>query len=129
MSRECKIRVLIISTSDHWRRSVSTYLASLPDVESFLEAEGGLTAYDRFCSELPHVVLMDDSMPQTEITMLLTSVKAVCNRVYCILMVATSRQTATALAAGADAVVLRSGSSRQLATAVLTAKGQIAAGG
>lgn len=75
----------------------------------------------------PHLLLIDNSLPQDEAFRLISAVKAVSQQIYCILLVATSRQARVALAAGADAVVLRSGSSRQLETAVLAARDRIAA--
>lgn len=121
------IKVLIVSTSDVWHRSVSSLLASFSHFQLLGSAHGGLTAYEMLREQRPHLLLIDNSLPQDEAFRLISAVKAVSQQIYCILLVATSRQARVALAAGADAVVLRSGSSRQLETAVLAARDRIAA--
>lgn len=122
-----KVKVLIVSTSVMWTRALRTYLHSTSRFQLLETARGGLTAYQRVREQRPQLLVVDDSLPQDEAFALISAVKASGEPIYCIALVTTSRYTRAATAAGADAVVLRSGSSRELEAAVDEAQARIIA--
>lgn len=127
MSPSGKTTILIVSAPGIWEVSIRSVLAALPDVELLDTAQGSLTAYQMVRDLRPHLLIVDDSLSIKEGLLLVTRIKAEGSPPYCIVVVPTARQEKMALAAGADAVILRSASSEKLAATVHAAREQRAA--
>lgn len=125
MSSTPAIKVLIVSTSDAWRRSICALLSSQRQFELLSAARGGLTAYQAAYAERPQLILIDDSLPQEEVLALVSAVNAMDETVTCIVLAPTTHHARAAQATGAEAIVVRSGTSWQLETAVAAARQRI----
>ena len=119
------LKILVVSVSELWTTSVMSVLATIPEVELLEIARGTLTAYQLVRDRQPHMLIMDDSLPLQEGLLMVTRMKQEGIPVYCIVMVPTTRQMKMAETAGVDDVVVRSGSSNQLETAVQTGRKHI----
>lgn len=124
MSSKNQTTVLLVSSSKFWTRTTRSVLATLPHIVLLDTAHGGLTAYKYVVEKQPHVLIIDDSLPDEEAQMLVNNIRAAALPTYCIRVVPTAQQKRLALANVADAVIARSSSSQQLITAVLSARDQ-----
>lgn len=122
-----KFKILVVSLSEIWARSVRAILVTLQDIELLSTARGGLTAYEAAQTELPHLMVVDDSLPSDEVLRLLELLNDLPQRPYCIAMVPSIRHKWFLLRAGADATVLRTRTSNDLISAVKMAREHIQA--
>jgi DNA-binding NarL/FixJ family response regulator len=98
------------------RRSLWAVLASFPDITLVGEADGYITAQAMSQSLKPDILIISADLPENEVTLLLRGfLEKNGPRPYSVVFVNTNRQRQQVLAAGADAVLWHTDSTRQLA--------------
>lgn len=117
MADKPKLRVLLVSTSNIWVRSMRTVLANWPDLDVPEAVTGGLTAFQSVPENYPCLIVVDSSIPTEEAVALVRSVKNGQQSCYCLVVIATSQAAPLFKRAGADDIVLRG----DITTALLAA--------
>ena len=120
-----KLKILVVSLSNIWTRSVQAILASLEGFDLLDIAGGGLTAYEVALAEQPQLMVVDDSLPLDEVLRLLELLSQAPAHPYAIVVVPSIRHKWFMLRAGADATVLNTDTLADLLSAVLVAREQI----
>jgi DNA-binding NarL/FixJ family response regulator len=116
---ERKMRVLIADDRPTTRQGLRALLALLPQVEVIGEAANGRESVDLVAECRPDVVLMDMQMPEMDGVEATRRIKEQWPTVRVIVLTMHARYRAEALAAGADAFLLKDGTADTLAGAIL----------
>ena len=111
-------RVLIADDQRPARKGLRALLSLSPKVEVIGEAVDGQDALNRVAEQQPDVVLMDLRMPVMDGLEATRRIKSQTPEVRVVLLTLHAWCEAEALAAGADAFVVKSGSPEALWTAV-----------
>ena len=108
-------RALIAAPPGLIRRSLRAVLATLPNIDLIGEADGCLSAQQMSQALRPDIVLLAAGLPEKEVTMLLKGFQEAGQcKPRTIVFVITCSQRRKARAAGADAVLWQSDTTRQL---------------
>ena len=116
---EGQVRVLIADDRPTTRRGLRALLALLPQVEVIGEAADGGECVNLVAEYRPDVVLMDMQMPVMDGAEATRRIKKQWPEVKVIALTIHARYRAEALAAGADAFLLKDGAPGTLAGAIL----------
>ena len=116
---ERQMRVLIADDQSTTRRGLKALLALLPQVEVVGEAEDGRESLHLVAECKPDVVLMDVQMPVMDGVEATRRIKRDWPEVKVIALTMYAGYRAEALAAGADAFLLKDGAADALAGAIL----------
>jgi DNA-binding NarL/FixJ family response regulator len=111
-------RVLIVDDSAHAREGLRALLRTWPEFEIAGEAANGLEALRLVADCLPDVVLMDLQMPGLDGVQATRLIKQQWPAVVVIVLTMYPTEQTTALAAGADAFVLKEGAPERLLAAL-----------
>ena len=112
------IRVLITDDSARARHGLRALLATLPEVEVVGEAANGQEAVCCVVRFHPDVVLMDVQMPMMDGVEATQLIKSRWPKIYVIVLTIYVAQQTAALAAGADAWVIKEGAPERLLAAL-----------
>ena len=112
-------RVLIADDRSTTRQGLRALLALLPPVEVVGEAADGRESVDLVAECRPDVVLMDMQMPVMDGVEATRRIKEQWPEVKVIALTIYAKYRAQALAAGADAFLLKDGAPNKLASAIL----------
>jgi DNA-binding NarL/FixJ family response regulator len=117
------VRVLLAEDVAILRKGLRAVLSVRPGIEVAGEAEDGLEAVRMACELLPHVVLMDLSMPRLDGVEAIARIKKLHPGMAVLALTGSDEQElkARTMAAGADGYLLKSVSPDDLARAVLEA--------
>jgi DNA-binding NarL/FixJ family response regulator len=118
-----EIRVLIADDKRSARQGLKALLARIPEIEVVGEAADGQEAVDLTAVYHPDVVLMDVQMPKMDGLEATRRIKNQWPAVKIIILTLYSQHRHAALAAGADAFLLKGGTAESLWNTVLQAKG------
>ena len=111
-----RYRTLIAAPPGLMRRSLRAVLATFPVIELVGEADGCLSAQLMSQTLRPDIVLVAAGLPNKEVAMLLQGFREEGQyKPYTILFVNTGQEKCWARSAGADAVLLQSDPTHQLA--------------
>jgi len=113
-----KISTIVVSRPGVMRQALGAALALLPQIEITGDAGGGLSALNLICKNRPALLIIDWGLPEDEMTALLRQSKQEQLQLRCLVLAETSWQQETALAMGADVVVLRSEPTERLVQAL-----------
>ena len=116
---ERQIRVLIADDRPTTRRGLKALLTLLPQVEVVGEAENGGESVGLVAERRPDVVLMDMQMPVMDGLKATRYIKKQWPEVKVIALTMYAKYQAEALAAGADAFLLKDGGADTLLSAIL----------
>jgi DNA-binding NarL/FixJ family response regulator len=116
---ERQVRVLIADDRHTTRQGLRALLALVPQVEVIGEATDGGESVQLVSEHHPDVVLMDMQMPVMDGVEATRRIKERWPEVRVIVLTMYSRYRAEALAAGADAFLLKDGAAGTLAGAIL----------
>jgi DNA-binding NarL/FixJ family response regulator len=116
---ERPVRVLI--ADDRWvtRRGIRALLSQLPQVEIVGEAADGQESVDMVPSCHPDVVLLDVQMPVMDGLEATRRIKSQWPSVRVVILTMYARYRTLALAAGADAFLLKDGTTEELQEAIM----------
>jgi two-component system, NarL family, response regulator LiaR len=110
---------LVVDHHNATRRSLKIYLSTaLPDA-CVLDVEDAMQALAMIPEELPDLVIMAFSLPHMSGVEATLEIKRRWHEVHVLMLIMQPSQSGPALAAGADACVLKGGSSTELLDAVL----------
>jgi DNA-binding NarL/FixJ family response regulator len=116
---ERQVRVLIADDRHTTRQGLRALLALVPQVEVIGEATDGGESVQLVSEHHPDVVLMDMQMPVMDGVEATRRIKKRWPEVRVIVLTMYTRYRAEALAAGADAFLLKDGAADTLAGAIL----------
>jgi DNA-binding NarL/FixJ family response regulator len=116
---EGEVRVLIVEDRPATRRGLRALLALVPQVEVIGEAANGQESVDLVAECRPDLVLMDMQMPVMDGVEATRRIKERWPAVRVIALTLHAKYRAAALAAGADAFLLKDGSPDTLLGAIL----------
>ena len=116
---ERQVRVVIADDRPTTRRGLKALLALLPHVEVVGEAGDGQESLDLVAECRPDVVLMDMQMPVMDGVEATRRIKDNWPEIRVIALTMYAGHRADALAAGADAFLLKDGAADALASAIL----------
>ncbi|MFN8469532.1 MAG: response regulator transcription factor [Caldilineaceae bacterium] len=112
-------RLLVVDHHSATRRSLKTYLSTaLPDA-CVLEVSNALHALELIPKELPDLVIMAFSLPYMSGVEATREIKRRWPEVHVLMLTMEPSQSELAIAAGADACVVKGGPSSELLDAVL----------
>jgi DNA-binding NarL/FixJ family response regulator len=116
---ERPVRVLI--TDDRWvtRRGIRALLSQLPQIEIVGEAANGQESVDMAASCCPDVVLLDIQMPVMDGLEATRCIKSRWPSIRIVVLTMYARYRTLALAAGADAFLLKGGTTEELQEAIM----------
>ena len=117
---ERQVRILIADDRPTTRRGLRALLSLLPQVEVVGEAVDGQESVDLVAECRPDVVLMDMQMPVMDGLEATRRIKKRWPETIVIVLTLHAKYRAKALAAGADAFLLKDGAPDMLARAILT---------
>ena len=117
-----EVRVLIADDKRSARQGLKALLARLPEIEVVGEAANGQEAMDLTAVYQPDVVLMDAQMPVMDGLEATRRIKSQWPKVKIIILTIHPQCRRQALAAGADAFLLKGGMAESLWNTVLLAK-------
>ena len=117
-----EVRVLIADDKRSARQGLKALLARLPEIEVVGEAANGQEAMDLTAVYQPDVVLMDAQMPVMDGLKATRRIKSQWPAVKIIILTIHPQYRRQALAAGADAFLLKGGMAESLWNTVLLAK-------
>jgi DNA-binding NarL/FixJ family response regulator len=117
---ERRVKVLIADDRPTTRRGLRALLTLLPQVEVVGEAVDGRESVALVAEYRPDVVLMDVQMPVMDGLEATRRIKEQWPEVQVIALTMYTKYRAEALAAGADAFLLKDGAPNTLASAILT---------
>ena len=112
-------RLLVVDHHKATRRSLTTYLSTaLPDAY-VLDAENAIQALEMIPFDIPDIVIMAFSLPYLSGAEATREIKRRWREVHVLMLIMEPSQSGPALAAGADACVVKGGPSSELLDAVL----------
>lgn len=117
-----KIRVLIADDKRSARQGLKALLARIPEIEVVAEAANGQEAVDLTAVHHPDVVLMDVKMSLMDGLEATRRIKSQSPQVKIIILTIHPQYRQQALAAGADAFLLKGGTAESLWNTVLQTK-------
>ncbi|KAA3644199.1 MAG: DNA-binding response regulator [Chloroflexi bacterium] len=117
-----KVRVLITDDQSAARQGLKALLARIQDIEVVGEATNGQEAVDLAAVYQPDVVLMDIKMPKMDGLEATQRIKSKCPAVNVVILTLHSKYRQQALAAGADAFLLKGGNTELLWNTMFQAK-------
>ncbi|MFZ1396882.1 MAG: response regulator transcription factor [Candidatus Promineifilaceae bacterium] len=117
-----EVRVLIADDKRSARQGLKALLARIPKIEVVGEAANGQEAVDLAAVHQPDVVLMDAQMPEMDGLEATRRIKSQWPAVKIIILTLHPQYRQRALAAGADAFLLKGGTAESLWNTVLQAK-------
>jgi DNA-binding NarL/FixJ family response regulator len=117
---ERRVRVLIADDRPTTRQGLRALLSLSPQVEIIAEAANGHESVDLVAEYRPDVVLMDMQMPVMDGVEATRRIKEQWPEIRVIALTIYTKYRAQALAAGADAFLLKDGAPDKLADAILT---------
>ena len=117
-----EVRVLIADDKRSARQGLKALLARIPDIEVVGEAANGQEAVEVTAVHQPDVVLMDAQMPGMDGLEATRRIKSQWPAVKIIILTLHPQYRQRALAAGADAFLLKGGTAESLWNTVLQAK-------
>ena len=118
------VRVLIADDKRSARQGLKALLARIPEIEVVGEAVNGQEAVDLTAVHQPDVVLMDVQMPMMDGLEATQRIKSQWPKVKIIILTLHSQCRQQALAAGADAFLLKGGTTESLWNTILQEKGK-----
>lgn len=113
------LRILIADDRPTTRRGLRALLTILPQVEIVAEAANGQESVDMVAEYAPDVVLMDMQMPVMDGVEATRRIKEQWPAVRVIVLTLHPRYRSQALAAGADAFLLKEGNPDALLSAIM----------
>ena len=117
-----EVRVLIADDKRSARQGLKALLARIPEIEVVGEAANGQEAVEVTAVHQPDVVLMDSQMPRMDGLEATRRIKSQWPAVKIIILTLHPQYRQRALAAGADAFLLKGGTAESLWNTVLQAK-------
>lgn len=117
-----EVRVLIADDKRSARQGLKALLARIPKIEVVGEAANGQEAVDLAAVHQPDVVLMDAQMPEMDGLEATRRIKSQWPAVKIIILTLHPQYRQRALAAGADAFLLKGGTAESLWNSILQAK-------
>lgn len=117
-----EVRVLIADDKRSARQGLKALLARIPEIEVVGEAANGQEAMEVTAVYHPDVVLMDIHMPKMDGLEATQHIKSQLPQVKIIILTIHPQYRQQALAAGADAFLLKGGTAESLWNTVLQAK-------
>lgn len=116
-----EVRVLIADDKRSARQGLKALLARIPEIEVVAEAVNGQEAVDLTAVRQPDVILMDAQMPGMDGLEATRRIKSQWPAVKIIILTLHPQYRQRALAAGADAFLLKGGTAESLWNTVLQA--------
>ncbi|MCB0016145.1 MAG: response regulator transcription factor [Anaerolineales bacterium] len=117
-----EVRVLITDDNRSARRGLIALLARIPEIEVLCEAANGQEAIDLMALHQPDVVLMDAQMPEMDGLEATRRIKGTWPTVKIIVLTIHPQYRQRALAAGADAFLLKGDTAESLWHTILKTK-------
>ena len=117
-----EVRVLIADDKRSARQGLKAFLARIPEIEVVGEAANGQEAVDLTAVHQPDVVLMDAQMPGMDGLEATRRIKSQWPAVKIIILTLHPQYRQQALAAGADAFLLKGGTAESLWNTIFQAK-------
>lgn len=99
--------ILIIAKPGRLRDALCTLLKSISQQEVISQADDGLTGLKMIVEHNPTLVLLDASLPDNEVRVMVEQIKAQQPQTRCLVLANTLAQQEMAKQAGADGVVLK----------------------
>ncbi|GAB4429145.1 MAG: hypothetical protein Kow0031_09580 [Anaerolineae bacterium] len=120
-------RVVVVSQPGLLRDALVSWLASFAGVGDIACAGGSLTALDMIRQQPPHLLVIDNTLPEEEVAALVRQVKGEWPAIVCLVFSSTHRPQQQRHDAGADAIVPRHGSPQEMETTLrrLTRNGAV----
>ena len=106
----------IVSRPGIMEQSLRASLAACPSIAIVGSCGDGLTALNYVTAHAPSLLVIDSNLLDQEVEALLSAVKAKQPATRCLVLTRSSQREAWAWASGADAVMPRNGSLKDLAT-------------
>jgi DNA-binding NarL/FixJ family response regulator len=106
----------IVSRPGIMEQSLRASLAACPSIVVVASFGDGLTALNHVTAHAPSLLVIDSNLLDQEVEALLSAVKAKQPATRCLVLTRSSQREAWAWASGADAVMPRNGSLKDLAT-------------
>ncbi len=113
-------RLLVVDYHNATRRSLKTYLSTALPAACVLDVATALQALELIPKELPDVVIMAFSLPYMSGVEATREIKRRWHEMHVLMLIMEPSQSEPAMAAGADACVVKGGPSRELLDAVLS---------
>lgn len=107
------VPIVLVSRPGVMRQSLRATLSAYPYLLVLASAGDGLTALNLVQRHQPQLLVIDSNLLDEEVEALLVAVKRTVPPPNCLACAHSSQRTAPLLAAGADAVILRSSSGQQ----------------
>lgn len=98
---------ILVSRPGIMRQSLQTSLALYSWITVVATCGDGLTALSQIARHRPRLVIIDSNLLDEEVKALLTAIKAAQPTTNCLVLLQSSQQEGSTLAAGADAVIQR----------------------
>ena len=108
------IPTVIVSRPGIMQQSLRASLASCPEISVIAASGDGLSALCQVRQYQPELLVIDSNLLEEEVVALISAVKTEQPTIRCLVFIHSHHQQRQILAAGADEVVLRNGSSQQL---------------
>jgi DNA-binding NarL/FixJ family response regulator len=109
---------LVAAQPGRMRDGLRTLLAAMPLIDGIEQADDGASALRMIAERRPTLVLLDTNLPDDEVWVVLRRIKAQRLQTRCLVMADTSQQRQTALVTGADGVLIKGFSTRELFAAI-----------
>jgi len=115
-------RILLVDDFEPWRIAARSLLKAIPDFQVVGEASNGLDAIERAATLLPDVVLLDIGMPLLNGIEAAKKIRQCCPKSKIIFLTQQNDDDvrSVALAAGADAYLLKSQTGHELRSTIAT---------
>lgn len=104
-----KYTTIAIASPGARQESLRAILSTVDQLDLVGTASGALTGWQMVCDLAPAMVVIEGSLPEDEVTMLLHYLNSDPADFHTLVIASTQRQVQTALAAGASAVVSSQG--------------------
>lgn len=118
MSEVGKQRVIIVSMPGTIQESLRAMLEAMPGMEVVGIAGGGLSAIALIQETQPDVIVIDARLAEDEVLALVKDVKRLHPQIRLVVLIHTTRQHRRIVDCGADAVLSRWSSARELTNVV-----------
>jgi DNA-binding NarL/FixJ family response regulator len=109
---------LIVARPGRLRDALSALLTTIPRLKIVGQADDGPSALKMVAERHPTLVLLDSTLPDDEVKVMLGQIKAERPQTRCIVLVGNSRQQQVAKHAGADEVLLKGYLTANLLTSI-----------